>query len=116
MQMSLRGIGVDILEIKRFDPFAKKRHDRFLTSNYSEEELTYCFSFKDPRPHLAGTFAAKEAVWKALGRSDILFREIEIKRTKLGRPTAWIANREQKSTLISISHTEQVAIAIAIKN
>ena len=64
--MSVNGLGIDIVETHRFTLF-KSRDDQFLLDNYSAEELAYCFSFKDPSEHLAGTFAAKEAVFKALG-------------------------------------------------
>lgn len=113
--MRPQGLGIDILEIKRFNSFGKSRDNRFLLNNYSKREIDYCFSFKNPAPHLAGTFAAKEAVFKTLGRNDILFSLIEIRRNKNGKPEAWIKNRRQKSILISISHTAKIAAAIAIK-
>lgn len=113
--MRLHGLGIDILEIRKFDLFNKSRNSRFLLNNYSKKELTYCFSFKDPGPHLAGIFAAKEAIFKTLGRDDILFSLIEIRRGKNGRPIVWIKNRYQKSIFVSISHTAKIAIAIAIK-
>lgn len=113
--MKPRGLGIDILEIKRFNSLSKSRSNRFLLNNFSKKELDYCFSFKNPAPHLAGTFAAKEAVFKTLGRDDILLSLIEIRRDKNGKPEVWIKNRRQKSILLSISHTAQIAAAIAIK-
>ncbi len=113
--MKSRGLGIDILEIKRFNSFRKNRNSRFLLNNYSKKEIDYCFSFKNPAPHLAGAFAAKEAVFKTLGRNDIVFSSIEIRRNKNGKPEVWIKNRRQKLILISISHTTKIAIAIAIK-
>lgn len=113
--MGLHGLGIDILEIKRFDFFNKHRSNRFLLDNYSKKELAHCFSFKNPGPHLAGIFAAKEAVFKTLRRNDILFSLIEIRREKNGRPAVWIKNRCQKSIFVSISHTAKIAVAIAIK-
>lgn len=114
--MILRGLGIDILEIKRFAPLGKNRDSRFLANNFSKKELDYCFSFKNPTPHLAGIFAAKEAVFKALGQNDILLSLIEIGRNKSGQPEVWIKNRWQKSILISISHSKKIAAAIAIKS
>ncbi|MDO8743463.1 MAG: 4'-phosphopantetheinyl transferase superfamily protein [Candidatus Azambacteria bacterium] len=113
--MKPRGLGIDILEIKRFNSFGKSRNSRFLLNNYSKKEIDYCFSFKKPVPHLAGTFAAKEAVFKALGQSNILLSLVEIRRNKSGQPEVWIKNRRQKSILISISHAAKIAAAIAIK-
>jgi len=113
--MSLKELGIDLVEIKRFPTIKKNRHNKFLLNNYSQKELDYCFSFKDPGPHLAGTWAAKEAVYKTLGQNNLLFSSLEIRREKNGRPTAWLNNRQQKSIAISISHTTKLAIAIALK-
>ncbi len=112
--MSPRGLGIDILEIKRFDSFGKNRDNRFLLDNYSKKEIDHCFSFKNPAPHLAGNFAAKEAVFKALGQNNIFLSLIEIRRNKSSKPEVWIKNRRQ-TILISISHTEKIAAAIAVK-
>jgi len=113
--MKLRELGIDILEIKRFDSFGKNRNSRFLLNNYGKKELNYCFSFKNPAPHLAGVFAAKEAVFKTLGRNNILLSLIEIRRNKSGKPEVWIKGHRQKSMSVSISHTAKIAAAIAIK-
>lgn len=112
--MMPRELGIDILEIKRFDSFKKSQNSRFLLNNYSKKEIDYCFSFKNPAPHLAGIFAAKEAVFKTLGQNDIFLSLIEIRRNKDGKPEVWLKNRRQKSILISISHTAKIAAAIAI--
>lgn len=112
--MKVPQIGVDMVEIKRFNPLAK-RNNKFLLNTYSKNELDYCFSFKNPGPHLAGTFTAKEAVFKTLGKNDILFSSIEIRRDKNSRPTVWIKNIAQKSISVSISHTLKMAVAVAIK-
>lgn len=109
-----KGVGLDMVEIKRFTPFKNRHQNRFLLNNYSSKELDYCFSFKGPAPHLAGTFAAKEAVFKALDKKKILFSKIEIIRNKNGKPSAKIENRLQKNLQLSISHTSKFAIAIAI--
>ena len=113
--MNLNGLGVDIEEISRFLSFKKDRVALFLLNNYTQSELDYCFSFKDPSPHLAGVFVAKEAVFKAMGQKNILLSSIEIRRDKNGRPRVWIKNRHQKSILISISHTANISLAVAIK-
>ncbi|MCX6735956.1 MAG: holo-ACP synthase [Candidatus Parcubacteria bacterium] len=112
--MEVKGIGIDIVEVKRFASFKKKGEDRFLSNNFTEKELEYCFSFSDSSVHLAGTFAGKEAVWKALGKTDILQSLFEIRRDTSGCPTVWIKNRQQKTILLSISHTADTAVAVAI--
>ena len=44
-----------------------KESDHFEKSVFSEGERTYCRARKDPMPHFAARFAAKEAYGKALG-------------------------------------------------
>ncbi len=112
--MNRHEVGIDIIEISRFKRFTKARKHRFLSMHFTKRELAYCFSFREAAPHLAGIFAAKEAAFKALGRNDMLFSVIEIKRTKNNRPTAWFNKRLLKSISVSISHTRQLAIAVAI--
>lgn len=113
--MSLTGLGVDVVEIKRFISLKKNRQQYFLKGNYTQKELDYCFSFKDPYPHLAGIFAAKEAVFKTIGQKNFLQSSIEIRREINGKPAVWIKSRHRKSVLVSISHTDKIAIAVAIR-
>jgi phosphopantetheine--protein transferase-like protein len=111
--MKSKGVGIDIVDIKRFMSF-KKPNDRFLVNNYTKRELDYCLAFQNPASHLAGTFAAKEAVFKALGKQNILFSSIEIRRAKNGKPEVWIKNKKLASVFVSISHTDTQAVAIAL--
>lgn len=60
------GIGTDIVEIGRIRDAADKWGERFLKKIYTEKEIAYCYGKKDPFPHLAVRFAAKEAFIKAL--------------------------------------------------
>lgn len=63
------GIGTDIVEISRIKDAAEKWGERFLKKIFTENEISYCYKKKDPFPHLAVRFAAKEAVIKALSAS-----------------------------------------------
>lgn len=63
------GIGTDIVEIKRVRDAVGKWGERFLKKIFTESEISYCYKKKDPFPHLAVRFAAKEAVIKALSNS-----------------------------------------------
>ena len=111
----MKGIGIDIVEVIRFAAFKKNPQNRFLSNTFSPRELAYCFSFKDPVPHLAGTFAAKEAVFKALGKSDMTLSALEIKRGKNGKPIVLVKGHAQKKVFVSISHTKAVAVATAFQ-
>lgn len=105
-------IGLDLVEIERFKQF--KKTDTFLIKNFTQGELDYCFSFKDPAPHLAGLFAAKEAVAKAITEKVVVY-EIEIRHADNGRPTIWQKNKENKKIAVSITHTDKIAAAIALQ-
>jgi phosphopantetheine--protein transferase-like protein len=108
-------IGIDIVETKKFKILSKNRGNRFFTNNFSPKELDYCFSYKDPATHLAANFAAKEAVFKSLGRNDIILSSIEIRRNENGKPYVFINGKRHKSVSISLSHTGGIAVAVAIK-
>jgi holo-[acyl-carrier protein] synthase len=62
------GTGIDIVEVARLRKIiAGKSGTRFIERVFTEEERRFCLARKDPAPHLAARFAAKEAVFKALG-------------------------------------------------
>jgi holo-[acyl-carrier protein] synthase len=58
--------GLDIVDVDKFRKLYE-RHSGFGDDIFTEKEREYCFSKRDPYPHLAGRFAAKEACLKALG-------------------------------------------------
>jgi len=112
----MNGIGIDIIEVERFGKFRSDKDDFFLEKNFTKKEREYCFSFKDASPHLAGTFAAKEAIYKALGGKGVALPLIEIRRhAKNGQPLVWVRGKKDASLLLSISHTKDTAVAVAVK-
>ena len=60
----VRGVGTDIIECERIAKVFDRQKDRFLKRVYTEGEQDYCLKMKNPVPHLAARFAAKEAVSK----------------------------------------------------
>lgn len=106
-------VGIDIIDISRFGEFSRDSTHHFLKKTFTELELTYCFSFKDPSSHLAGIFSAKEAVSKALGVEKHPFIEVEIRHTDAGAPYA-CSRGKKLPVAISISHTSTLACAIAL--
>jgi holo-[acyl-carrier protein] synthase len=107
-------IGTDIIEINRFRCKPVKTNLSFYNSIFNKSELSYCLKYSDPYPHLAGIFAAKEAVIKS---SDypVGMTDIEIVRYTERRPTAVVHhNGITTSVEISISHSHSLAIAVAI--
>lgn len=107
-------LGVDIVEIPRIKSLAR-RNKKFLPRVFSQAEIDYCLSKKDPWPHFAVRFAAKEAVYKALGRADVTFNAISVSRDKKGRPLVTIKGRPAKRLKLSLSHGRDHAVAFAIK-
>lgn len=110
-------IGTDIEEISRFSKFRKAAP--FLKKSYSGKELKYCFNKANPAEHLAGRFAAKEAVIKALAsfsKQPIGHKNIEIINDNYGIPRVFIKKRTKNKTglSLSISHTKELALAVAV--
>lgn len=113
--MKTTGVGIDIIESERFKRFEKNTRHPFIAKNFSEAEIRYCLSFKNPSPHFAGIFAAKEAVRKSLNESKVYLPHIEIRHEAAGRPVAYRKQKKLTSIHISISHTDSVAVAVAMR-
>jgi holo-[acyl-carrier protein] synthase len=111
--MRLGGIGIDAADIGRFRTPQMRRGERFIRNTFSENEREYCFSYRDPAPHLAGTFAAKEAVRKVYGDKPMALAHIEVRRRPSGKPEIWIKGKRSSTLLTSITHTKTLAISIA---
>jgi holo-[acyl-carrier protein] synthase len=63
----VRGIGVDVVKVERLVESLGRFGERMEKRLFTDEELAYCRRHKDPLPHLAARFAAKEAAFKAIG-------------------------------------------------
>ncbi|MCL2421099.1 MAG: holo-ACP synthase [Defluviitaleaceae bacterium] len=116
--MKVYGIGTDIIEIDRFN----KVSDRFILRCFAEQERAYLKG--KPLENIAGCFAAKEAVAKALGTGFAGFwpSAIEISRNKAGKPEVVLHEKAAHiaeaagivSVEVSISHCKTAAIAMAM--
>ena len=110
--------GVDIVDVARIKRSIEKYKKSFLDKIFSKDEQHYCFSKSKPYIHFSGKFAAKEAVMKAVFPSKKLsllgLKDISIINDKNGAPTVYIHGHPEKSINISISHTNDKAIAFAI--
>ncbi len=110
-------IGIDLEKIDRFRRISKNR--RFIRRFFTAEEISYCTSRGDPVTHFAGTFAAKEAVFKALNKHlQIDTRSFEILHEAGAPYVGWLGDKITRSRAplvkISIAHSQTHAIAIAI--
>src|SRR2546422_10467719 len=65
--VAVRGIGVDVVKVERLIQALERFGRRMEARLFTDAELEYCRRHKDPLPHLAARFAAKEAAFKAIG-------------------------------------------------
>jgi len=65
--LAVRGIGIDVVRVERIQESLERHGARFESRLFTPAELEYCRRHKDPVPHLAARFAAKEAAFKAIG-------------------------------------------------
>ncbi|MFA4874862.1 MAG: holo-ACP synthase [bacterium] len=75
------GIGVDLVDVRRFESIIFRWQHRFLKRIFTDKEIRYCNTKKHPAQRFATRFAAKEAFIKALfprGQKGIRFCDIEI--------------------------------------
>ena len=118
------GIGNDIVEVERIER-AAVRTESFLNKLLTEEERERVAKDDKIRfESIAGIFAAKEAVSKALGTGFVTFelRDIEVRKDERGKPWiklyggALVLSQQLGVTHlhISISHTKAYATAFAI--
>ena len=94
----------------------EKWGDAFLKRVFTKEELTNAKTRGSLYQHLAGRFAAKEAVFKALGDAQLNWQDVEILNDKEGKPICRILNGKGRKigVLLSISHVKNYAVANAI--
>lgn len=79
--MAIRGIGVDVIQVQRLVGSLERFGAKFEARLFTPSELEYCKRHKDPLPHLAARFAAKEAASKAIGTGmsgGVGFKQFEV--------------------------------------
>lgn len=116
------GIGNDIIEIERIRKTIDTHGLRILSKLFTTKEQDYCLKHKDPIPHFAGRFSAKEAIVKALGTGfgeHATWLDIEIINEPNGKPSVHFSNEMEKrlkgtTMMVSISHCQLYVTAFAI--
>ena len=123
--MRVIGLGTDITEIARVERSYERNPEGFLRMVYTEREAAYCMAKKKHDQHLAGRWAAKEAVLKALGTGwafGIAWHDVEIVVDFAGKPSIVLTGGAKKvadelgvaQVLVTISHCDCHATATAI--
>ena len=113
--------GVDMIECERIAAGIDRLGERFLNRLFTPGERQDCGG---KAYRLAARFAAKEAVAKALGSGigDIRWVEIEIRTSAKRRPKLLLHGKADELAKelglaewdISLSHSDTLAIAIAV--
>jgi len=117
--------GIDLVECRRIADLLERHRERFLDRMFTPAERERIDRFRDPVPHVAGRFAAKEAILKVLGtgwRGEIAWTDMEITNDAFGAPHASLSGECAKlarkrgivKILLSISHTDTHALASAL--
>ena len=114
-------IGVDIVEIARIEKAIDRWRERFLRRIFTEPGLRIC---RRKPWRLAGRFAGKEAVMKALGTGvrGISWKEIEIVAERSGQPVVNLYGKARHKAdelgldrlAISLSDSKEYAIAFVV--
>lgn len=122
--MAIVGIGTDLARIERFRKFLEPGN-KVLERIFGAEERQYALQKKDPAPHFAARFAAKEAFVKALGtglREGLSWQQVVVVRDALGCPSLQLSGRAAEmlaergacATHLSYSHDGDYAVATVI--
>lgn len=118
----IEGLGIDVVDIDRFENCVERWGDHFLTKIFTPQEITYCRTKVNAIPSLAVRFAAKEALIKCLNDSESsLFRwhTVEVINTETGKPGILLSGPlktlllDRKITL-SLTHSRRSAVAVVI--
>ena len=123
--MPIVGVGTDLARVERFSKFVEQNKSALLGRIFTLGEREYAFAKKDPAPHLAARFAAKESCLKAFGtgwRGGISWHDMEIVPDQLGRPELVLSGRAAelagekgvKVVHLSYSHDGEYAVATVI--
>jgi len=119
------GIGVDLVHMPRLRAAIERWQDRFLHRVFTPGEIAYCQARRDPVPHFAARFAAKEAGLKALGtglRLGIRWQELEVLRERGQAPVLQLSGRSREiglsrggdHMLLALTHDGEYAMAQAM--
>ena len=126
--MEIVGIGTEIVECPRIGRMVEHHGELFLRRVYTEREIGFCQSRRHAIEHFAGLWAAKEAIFRALGTygsRQLAWTEVEVRSARIGRPRVLVAGNAKvvarrlgvADILVSISHcrTYATAYAMAVK-
>ena len=115
------GCGIDVVELARFRRAMRRGGTAFMRRIFTRDEEAYARARRRTTLlHLAGRFAAKESVIKAMSQLEprrlLAMHQVEICNDRLGRPHVILHDKHLRRTKVhvSLSHVNTVAVASAI--
>jgi holo-[acyl-carrier protein] synthase len=119
------GIGIDLVQVERIRREMERHGDGVLLEVLTPPELEYCRALAKPFPSMAARFAAKEALFKALGsgkRGAMNWQELEVRRNELGKPDLILTGATAEAVRqtaadrvhLSLTHTDDHALAAVV--
>jgi len=105
-------IGIDIQKIDAFKDFEENK--KFYEKVFSEREIEYCMKREGYKSCFCGKFCVKEAVIKALNKK-VSFSNIEVLNSESGKPYVEIDSCRRNDFNVSLSHSGDVCVGVAIK-
>ncbi len=118
------GVGTDVLEVARMAR-ELSADAGFRAAVFTPGEIAYCDPMRHPEQHYAARFAAKEALFKALGadsRAGMRWREVEVRREPSGLPVlvlhgatrALAESAGADAVFVTLAHTGVTAAATVV--
>ncbi len=119
------GTGVDVVDISRIRKILERLNDRFVFRVFTSAEQQFCNQHRDPIPHYAARFAAKEALFKAIGTGwakGVTWQDVEVLRERQEAPALKLHGEARRlselmgvhKVHVSLSHSDQWAVAMVI--
>lgn len=119
------GIGIDIVDITRFERFLREGKNSLFRRVFTPGEIEYCGCKKKSAQHYASRFAAKEAFFKACGlglREGMSWKDVEVVKDHLGKPVLQLHGRAGeifremglKCLHAALSHDGTYAVAMVV--
>lgn len=106
------GIGIDIVEINRFEKKPFKNNKNFYKKIFYDSEIEYCLKQKNSYQSFAAKFAIKESVIKSINK-EISFLNI-LTDHKNSKPVVKLIKNPSYNFRVSVSHEKSYAIAMVI--
>lgn len=121
----IKGIGVDVVELKQFSRVMGRHPRRFVERVFTESERAYCEGRPNKLLHYMARYAAKEAFLKALGTGytmSIRWQDVQVLRERNGRVYLKLGGRARalcksrgiRRVHVSLSHTRDHAVATVV--